>query len=356
MNNIPQITIGVDLGDTKHHYCVLDQAGNILRQDTLGNNQQALGKLAQEYPEARVAIEVGTHSPWVSDLLAKAGLEVFVANARKLRAVYENERKCDSTDAVMLARIARLDTALLKPIRHISQEAMADRLVLGNRERLVDMRKSLVQSVRASVKSLGHRIPTGSPARFPLRLREAMEAFPALLATIEPMLAVLESINFSIAKLDEKILRLASEKYSQAEKLRQIPGVGPVTSLAFVLAIEDPSRITKTRDIGAYLGMVPRRDQSGQTDKSLGISKTGNTYVRKLLVQCSQHILGPNGPESDLRQFGLKLADRGGKATKKKAIVAVARKLAVVMLSLWKSGQEYRASRAPTSGPLPDAA
>lgn len=349
MNSIPQITIGVDLGDTKHHYCVLDQAGKILREDTLANNRPSLEKLAAEFPGARVAIEVGTHSPWVGELLAGAGLEVFVANARKLRAVYDNERKCDEVDARMLARIARLDPELLKPIRHISQQARADRMVLTTRDRLVGARTSLIQSVRSSVKSLGHRIPPGTPGLFPRRVREQLEAHPALLATIEPMLRVLESMNISIAKLDTEIVRLAAEKYPQAEKLSRIQGVGPVTSLAFVLAIEDPSRISETRDVGAYFGIVPRRDQSGKCDKSLGISKTGNDYVRKLLVQCAQYILGRHAPESDLRSFGLKLAGRGGKAAKKKAIVAVARKLAVVMLSLWKSGEEYRPSRTPAA-------
>lgn len=349
MKDIPQITIGVDLGDIKHHYCVLDQGGNILSEGSLSNERAPLASLAAKYPGARVAIEVGTHSPWVSAFLAAAGLEVFVANARKLRAVYENERKCDKVDARMLARIARLDPGLLSPITHISQQAMADRLVLGNRDRLVGARKSLIQSARSSLKSLGKRVGVCSPAVFPRRMREALAQEGGLLEGIEPMLSAIEAMNRSIALLDERIERLAAEKYPQAAKLRQIPGVGPVTSLAFVLAIEDPARIANTRDVGAYLGIVPRRDQSGGSDKTLGISKTGNTYVRTLLVQCAQHILGHHGPECDLRGFGLRLAERGGRGAKKKAIVAVARKLAVIMLSLWKSGEEYRALRAPVA-------
>lgn len=350
MNSIPHTTIGVDLGDTKHHYCVLDQAGNSLREGSIPNEREALVRLAARYPGARVAIEVGTHSPWVGTLLASEGLEVFVANARKLRAIYENERKNDALDARMLAKIARLDPELLSPIRHISQEAMADRMVLGNRDRLVGVRKTLVQSVRSSVKSLGHRVASCSPEVFTARVREALgPEGSGLLKAIEPVLCSIEAINRSIGQLDSQIEQLATRKYPEAARLRQVPGVGPVTSLAFVLAIEDPSRIATTRDIGAYLGMVPRRDQSGDSDKSLGISKTGNTYVRTLLVQCAQHILGPHGPDSDLRRFGLQLAERGGRAAKKKAIVAVARKLAVVMLSLWKSGKDYRALREPAA-------
>jgi len=345
MNDIPQTTIGVDLGDNKHHYCVLDQAGKPLAEGTLPNTREALSELARRHPGARVALEVGTHSPWVGEHLAREGCEVLVANARKLRAVYENERKCDALDARMLAKIARLDPDLLSPVTHISQEAMADRIVLGNRDRLVEHRTALVQSVRSSVKSLGHRVAACSAAAFPKRVREALGGEGALLASIEPVLSAVEGMSAAIVELDRQIERLGTAKYPAAERLRQIPGVGPVTSLAFVLAVEDPARMGKTRDIGAYFGIVPRRDQSGNSDKALGISKTGNTYVRTLLVQCAQHILGPHGAESDLRRFGLKLAERGGRAAKKKAIVAVARKLAVLMLSLWKSGEDYRPLR-----------
>lgn len=354
MNDIPQITLGVDLGDTKHHVCVIDQAGKTLSERTVPNTREALLELAAEYPGARVAIEAGTHSPWIGELLAQEGLEVLVANARKLRAVYENERKCDRLDARILAKIARLDPGLLSPIRHISQEAMADRMALGNRDRLVGHRRALVQSVRSSVKSLGHRVAACSAEAFPRRVRETLTGGRGadLLASVEPVLSAIESMGRSIAELDRQIETLAREKHPAAAKLRQVPGVGPVTSLAFVLAVEDPARIAATRDIGAYFGIVPRRDQSGNSDRALGISKAGNAYVRTLLVQCAQHILGPHGPDSDLRRFGLRLAERGGKGAKKKAIVAVARKLAVVMLSLWKSGEDYR----PLRGPLPDAA
>jgi len=346
MNDIPQTTIGVDLGDNKHHYCILDQAGKRVGEGTLPNTREALTGLARKYPGARVALEVGTHSPWISEHLLELGCEVYVANARKLRAVYENERKCDERDARMLAKIARLDPDLLSPVDHISQEAMADRLVLGQRDRLVKLRKELVQSVRTSLKSLGKTLSTCSAPAFPARARTALAGESAcLLVSIGPSLSAIEAMSASIAQLDGQIERLGTEKYPAAHQLRQIAGVGPVTSLAFVLAVEDPRRIEATRDIGAYFGIVPRRDQSGGSDKALGISKTGNAYVRTLLVQCAQHILGPRGTESDLRRFGLKLAERGGKAAKRKAIVAVARKLAVLMLSLWKSGEAYRPLR-----------
>jgi transposase len=350
-NQIPQITIGVDLGDTKHRYHVLDQAGNEVRRGSLPNTHSALSRLARDYPGARIALEVGTHSPWVSRHLSEAGCEVIVANARKLRAVYENERKCDERDAQMLAKIARLDPDLLHPVTHISKQAMTDRLALSSREQLVDARKRLIQSVRSMVKSLGHRIDSCSAVRFPAAAREALGAEEGVMLGIGPMLTAIEGIGASIRQLDEQIDRLGAESHPVTRQLRQITGVGPITALAFVLAVEDPRRIEKTRDIGAYLGIVPRRDQSGGTDKSLGISKTGNAYVRKLLVQCAQYILGAHGPDCELRRFGLRLASRGGKAHKKKAMVAVARKLAVLMLSLWKSGEDYQPARGGETEP-----
>ncbi len=351
--DIPQITVGVDLGDTKHFICVLNQAGNYLEERIIENSEEDLFALAQTYPGARIAMEVGTHSPWISELLTGEGCDVFVANARKLRAIYASERKCDELDARMLAKIARLDTSLLSPIRHISQDALKDRLVLGMRERLVEQRKALIQSVRFSIKSLGRRLESCSASVFAKRARRELEDDADLLETLEPTIATIETMNAGIKTLDKKIARLNAEKYVITERFQQVTGVGPITSLCFALVLEDPNRIEKTRDVGAYLGIVPRRDQSGDVDKMLGISKTGNGYLRKLLVQCSQYILGRHGPDSDLRRFGLKLAERGGKAAKKKALVAVARKLAVLLLSLWKSGKDYEPLRHGAASPLP---
>ena len=203
----------------------------------------------------------------------------------------------------------------------------------------------ILQSVRGSVKSLGYRIDSCSAAVFAKRARAVMGENTVAMCGLEPILRAIEEMSESIAKLDAEVERLGREEYEITKIFRQISGVGPVSALAFALAIEDPGRIGKTRDVGAYLGIVPRRDQSGGTDKSLSISKTGNAYVRKLLVQCAQHILGASRTDCDLRRFGLKLAERGGKAAKKKAIVAVARKLAVLLLSLWKSGEDYDPDR-----------
>jgi len=158
---------------------------------------------------------------------------------------------------------------------------------------------------------------------------------------LEPIMKSIEELTIRIRHYDKLIEKMCDKQYPETELLRKISGVGAVTALAYVLTLEEPSRFEKSRSVGAFLGVVPRRDKSGQTDKQLRITKAGDGYVRRLLVGSAQYILGPFGPDCDLRRFGLKLAARGGKNAKRRAVVAVARKLAVLMHHLWKSGDEY---------------
>lgn len=345
---IPRITVGIDLGDASNQICVMNQIGVITEEYKTHNTREAFNLLGKKYPQARFVMEVGSHSPWISEQLRAMHCEVFVGNARKLKAISTHERKCDELDARTLAKIGRMDTRLLYPIQHVSQDARKDRLVISSRENLVNTRKRLIQSVRGSVKSFGERIESTSADCFPKKARKSLAHEADILAAFEPTLKSIEQLNESIKVLDSKIDELSAEKYPATKILRQISGVGPITSIAFILAIEDPDRIVGTRDIAAYFGLVPRRDQSGNVDKQLGISKTGNPYIRKLLVQCAQHLMGEKGPDCDLKRFGLRRAGQGGdgtkkaaKGAKKKAIVAVARKLAVILLSLWRSESEY---------------
>ena len=144
-----------------------------------------------------------------------------------------------------------------------------------------------------------------------------------------------------IKVLERQISVLARTKYPATAWLEQIPGVGPITALYFVLKIEDPTRFPQVRDVGAFIGLCPRRDQSGENDPQLRISKGGDAYLRRLLVSAAQYILGPFAPASALRQYGLTLAAEGTSRAKKRAVVAVARKLAVLLLSLWKNERPY---------------
>ena len=342
----PDTTIGLDLGDKRHAICVLDQQGEIIDERSITNHRESLRRLAKKYPGARIALEVGSHSPWVSRFLREQGLEVIVANARKLRAIYQSDRKSDERDARMLARMARMDPELLHPIQHGSEQAQRDLLQMKLRDTLVRQRVNIISSIRFTLKSLGVRLPSPNTACFAKRARLVLgEADPGLLAMIEPSLQVLDQLTHQIYQLDRAIKTLCSERNPETGRLRAIQGVGEITALCFVLVIEDPQRFAKPREVGAFLGLVPKRDQSGKLDKRLGISKAGNTYLRCMLVQAAQYILGPFGPDCDLKRHGLQLVERGGRGAKRKAVVATARKLAVVLLTLWKEERDYEPLR-----------
>lgn len=340
------ITIGIDLGDRKHTICVLDTQGKVLEESVCANTREALQKLSITYPTARIIVEVGMQSPWISRHLQSLGHEVFVANARKVRAIYQNERKSDAVDARMLARIGRMDPSLLHPISHRSEVHQRHLLQIKLRDTLVRQRVNVITSVRFILKSLGLRLASPGTSTFAKYARELLKEKEAgVLSIIEPTLLVLDTLNAQIRELDRQIETLCEEVYPTTQRLRQIPGVGPITSLAFVLIIGDPARFKHARDVGPYLGLVPKRDQSGTLDKQLAISKTGDAYLRTLLVGAAQYILGPFGPPSDLREHGLHLAARGGRGAKNKAVVAVARKLAVLMHALWNRESDYQPVR-----------
>lgn len=343
---IPSITIGLDLGDKKHALCVLNQDGEIIDERMMTNHRESLRRLSQKYPQSRIAMEVGSHSPWISRFLKDLGHEVFVANPRKLRAIYTSDRKSDKNDARMLAKIARMDPQLLYPIEHGTEETQRDLLQIKLRDNLVRQRVDIISSVRFSLKSLGVSLPSPNSACFAKRCRTLLAGVHEdLLEMIEPSLQVIDTMTQKIRELDRAIEDLCEEKYPMTKRLRQITGVGSITALSFVLTIEDPERFERPRDVAAYLGLVPRRDQSGGLDKQLRISKAGDVYLRCLLVGCAQYILGPFGPDTDLKRHGLMLAARGGRRSKRKAVVAIARKLSVLMFTLWKYERDYEPLR-----------
>ncbi len=353
-NTIPSTTIGLDLGDKKHSVCVLNADGEIIDERTITNHRESLRRLSLKYPGARIAHEVGSHSPWISRFLKELGHEVIVANPRKLRAIYASDRKSDRNDARMLARIARLDPQLLYPVQHGSEEAQRDLLQIKLRDNLVRQRVDIISSVRFTLKSMGRSLPSPNTQCFAKRCRTILNDSDApLLTMIEPSLQVIDLLTKNIRELDRAIERLCDEKYPHTRRLRQVMGVGAITSLSFVLTIEDPERFRQPRDVAAYLGLVPKRDQSGGLDKQLRISKAGDAYLRRLLVGAAQYILGPFGPDTDLRRHGLALAERGGARAKKKAVVAIARKLSVLLLALWKHERDYEPQRLVN---LPQAA
>lgn len=339
MDKHSRLYVGLDLGDRWSHVTTLDAEGNLVEEGRLPTTPAAFERKFSSLAASRVAMEVGSHSRWVSHLLRELGHEVLVANARKLRVIYENPRKGDRTDAETLARLARLDPALLSPVHHRTAQAQADLGVLRSRDALVRARSSLINHVRGTVKTTGARLPSCTSYAFASKARPAIPE--SLQPALSPILEAIATLTERIRAYDRQIEGLSQERYPQAHQLQRISGVGPLTALAFILTLEDPSRFRKSREVGPALGLVTKRDQSGDRDPQLRITKTGNAYLRRLLVNCAQYILGPFGPDCDLRRWGLRLAERGGANAKKRAVVAVARKLAILLHHLWQTGQEY---------------
>ena len=333
------MTIGIDLGDRFSFFAVLNDAGEVVERERIVTHIDSFERAFAARPAARIVIEASTHSRWVSSLLAELGHEVLVANPRRLALIYGQDRKNDKRDAELLARVGRLDPELLCPVWHRSNQAHADLSLVRMRNQLVELRTKLISSVRGMVKSHGQRLPTCSTETFHDKVAEHI---PELLkAVAASALRTLAQLSEKVRGLDRQIESLARTRYPETAALRQVAGVGPVTALTFVLTVERPERFRHSREVGAYLGLVPRQDQSGDTDKQLRITKAGNVYLRKLLVQCAHYVLGAFGPDTDLRRWGLALAERGGRNAKKRAIVAVARRLAVLLHRLWRSGQVY---------------
>lgn len=332
--------VGLDLGDRRSHLCMLDrESGAVLEEGTVLTTREGLERRFSTARPLRIALEAGTHSPWVSQLLEGLGHEVIVANPRRLRLIFSNRKKNDRVDARYLAQVARLDPDLLAPIRHRGEDARAALTLLRSRDVLVQARTKLINHVRGTVKSMGGRLPSCSAGAF-RTTRMAGELPEVLKPALLPVLEVIDDLSARIREYDRRIARLAEETPA-AKHLMEIRGVGPLTALAFVLTVEDPDRFPTSRSVGAYLGLTPGSDQSGQSNPQQRITKEGDAFLRRLLIHSAHYILGPFGEDCDLRRHGVKIASRGGKNAKKRAVVAVARKLAVVMHRLWLTGEAY---------------
>jgi transposase len=336
----PKMTAGLDLGDKYSYLCLVDQhSGEVIEEGRLRTSPEAFRRRFVSEQPMRIAIEAGTHSPWASRLLEECGHEVLVANARKLRLIYANKRKTDEIDAENLARLARLDPKLLYPLKHRGEESQVHMALIRSREALVGTRTQLVNHVRGTVKSFGHRLPKCPARSFH---KNAPEHIPeALQPALGPILEQIGSLTERIRDYERRLETIAKDRYPETELLRQVEGIGPLTALTFVLTVEDPYRFEKSRSVGAYLGLVPSTDRSGDRDPQKRISKEGDEMLRRLLVSSAHYILGPFGSDSDLRRHGEKIASRGAKNAKKRAAVAVARKLSVLLHRLWVSGEVY---------------
>jgi transposase len=334
-----ELTIGIDLGDVWSHYCTLNQDGEVIDRGRFRTTAKAIEKWFKDLPPTRVAMEAGVHSIWISEQLQELGHEVIVANVRELRAISHSDRKSDQVDAEKLARYARLDPEILRPISHRTVEQQEALTLIRARELLVRLRTAAVNAVRGLTKACGYRMPASSTKCFAQRGQAAMP--PGLQLALGPVLEQIAAMTLKIKQYDREIQRMTQTEYAETQPLLTIHGIGHITALTFVLTLGDKQRFGRSRDVGCYLGLRPRRSQSGERDPQLGITKAGNAYLRSLLIECANHILRPHGRDSALRQWGLHLAARGGKQAKNKAVVAVARKLAVLLHRLWITQEFY---------------
>lgn len=333
-------TMGLDISDLVSHFLVQRGDGAKLDSGKVKMTREGLRGLFERHAGCRLVIEAGGHSPWVSRLAEECGMEVIVANPRKVELISKNDKKTDRTDAELLTELGRTNPGLLSPITHRSERAQLDLSVLRSRSELVQARTGLINHVRGALKATGHRAPSCASHCFVQKARATVPG--GLLPALEPVLEVIASLTEQIARLDERIEHLCSERYPVTQLLRQVKGVGPVVSLSFVLTIDDPARFRSARDVGSYLGLVPRKKSSGRSDPQMRITKAGDHDMRRLLVNAASYILGHFGPDCDLRRFGERLAGGdGNRGARKRARVAVARKLAVLMHHLWRTGLVY---------------
>lgn len=338
-----QACIGFDLGDDLANYCLIGAEGEVEMRGTVPMERNSLTDLLQALPKGRVVLEASTQSHWVSAVMRSIRDEVYVANPRRLPLLTQSSRKTDRNDAELLARIGRLDVSLLSPVHQRTEACMHARAHLRTRSLLVRMRVRLANSVRSTLKVFGHKPVTCAVECVASRHRPIVPE--ELISILEPLFASLEAFNQQIKQLD-RALEAEARHFPESIPLRQIHGVGPLVSLAFVTAIGNPRRFKDSRCIGAYLGLTPKSRQSGAADPRLPISKEGDGTVRSLLVTAATHILRKSAPDTDLKRYGKRIAAGGTPRDKGRARVAVARKLAVLLHRLWLTGEVYEPLRA----------
>ncbi len=329
------VVAGIDLGDKHSQVCLLNLDGAIVERKKLRTSPTAFESYFGEWAPMRVVLEAGSHANWVYRLLERLEHEPLMADTHRLALITQSLSKDDRSDAERLAQLGLRMPEMLNAVEPRSLAVQHDRAVLKARETLVETRTKLINSVRGTVKSFGKRLLISSSEAF---VKKAGAEVPdELRATLQPLLDVIQHLSDEISRYDKRIEQLGAEKYPATKRLRSIRGVGPITALAFVLNLDnDPRRLRRSRDAGPRMGLRPKRRDSGERSPQLSITKTGDRLLRRLLVQCAQYVLGRHGEDSAIRRWGLRLAARGGPSAKRKAIVAVARKLAVVMHVLWR--------------------
>ena len=347
VNQLPR-TIGFDLGAKTGVYCVLDESGSIVEEGSVGMSRAAVTKFFRGQPTSRVILEASGSSRWTTKIARSLGHEVVIGNPRKIKYITKSVTKSDHNDAFKLADLGQVRPRLLSPVHLRSDKAHSGRMHQRVRAQLVACRTSLINCARGCARSLGHALPKCSPPAFVKRAKANLPKHA--LVELNPLLDQLSELAIQIKACDQRTESLGEEVFPETKIFQQIAGVGPVLALSFACMIDDPTIFKDSRAVGAFAGLAPKSKQSGKSSPELRISKQGDGETRRLLVSAATYILGPFGPDCDLKRYGQRIASGGSQAARAKARIAVARKLSVLLHRLWMTGEEYQPFRKGTPG------
>ncbi|MEJ2024433.1 MAG: IS110 family transposase [Deltaproteobacteria bacterium] len=326
---------GMDVHQKYSEVCLLDEGGEVVERARIRTSRSGLGRYFSAKNKMKVVLEAGGSSPWVSRLVESCGHEVVVCSPRRVRLIAESTLKNDRIDAEVLARLVRIDPGFLGRVQQRSERAQVLRSKLTVRSRLVTTRTKWINTVKGILRALGYTVPGGASRTFCYRVR-SVELPEELATTIEPLLRQLDAVNEEIIRCEKELRNIASAM-PEVMHLQEVPGVGLIVSLYFVLTVDDPYRFRKSRDIPAFFGLRPKMRSSGDVSTYGRISKQGDPEMRRLLIQAAHALMQCRTPCA-LQDWATKVVQRRGYA---KAMVALARKLGVVMHHLWVTGEVF---------------
>ena len=331
--------VGLDVSLQQTAVCVVDQTGKIIREATIPSDPEAIAAFIKVNAKkvVRIGLESGPTSTWLWTELDRIGLPVICIDARHAKAALKMQiNKSDRNDAAGIARI--MQTGWYREVRVKDLDSHAIKALLVGRALLVKIKRDLENQIRGLLKNLGLVIGRAKMNTFASRAKELIEGKPALIAVVGPLLKAREVIEQQIADLDRKVMRLARSD-DQVRRFMTTPGIGPITALCYLATIDDPTRFSKSRNVGAYIGLTTRRYASGEIDWTGRISKCGDKLLRSYLYEAANVLLTRVAKWSALKAWGMRIAKRSGI---RKAKVAVARKLAVILHRMWINGSEFQ--------------
>jgi len=337
-----ELYVGMDVSLKETSICVVDECGEVVSEGSVTSNPEVIASfLADKAADAvRIGLESGPTSTWLWHELRALGLPVICIDARHAKAALSMQiNKSDRNDAAGIARIMQAGWYREVQVKRLVCHAV--RAVLNSRALVVKMKRDLENQIRGHLKNFGLVIGKVGGNMFTARVRELVADVRLLQQAIGPLLTVRDSVVVEIAAFDRKLLKLARDD-DNSRRLMTIPGIGPITALAFVAVVDQPARFKRSRSVGAYIGLTPRRYASGEVDRTGHISKCGDQMLRSYLFEAAGVLLTRVAKWCGLKAWGLRLVKRIGF---KKARVAVARKLAVIMHRMWSDGTDFQWSK-----------